>query len=163
MKQDKLDLGPICMRARSYAARGHVEDALDLYADVLKVDPEYALAYADRGTVLAMTKQFMPAMQDLERAFALGYSDASAFSTAGTICLETGHFDKALDYFGRSLQLNRDYPFTYFNRASVHAAMGNRNAAIEDLEDCLRMGPEDDFKELILQRLASLQKASSAG
>lgn len=159
MNKEKLDLAPICMRARSYAARGHVEDALDLYADVLKVDPEYAMAYADRGTVLAMTKQFMPAMADLERAFALGYSDASAFSTAGTICMETGRFDKALEHFARSLQLNPDYPFTYFNRASAHAAMGNRKAAISDLEHCLRMGPEDDFKQLILQRLASLQKA----
>jgi len=159
MNKEKLDLAPICMRARSYVARGHVEDALDLYGDVLKVDPDYALAYADRGTVLAMNKQFGPALQDLERAFALGYSDASAFSTAGTICLETGSFNKALSHFAHSLQLNPDYPFTYFNRASVHSAMGNRNAAIEDLEKCLQMGPEDDFKELISQRLASLQKA----
>lgn len=159
MSKEIPDLAPVCMRARSFAARGQIEDALDLYGDVLKVDPEFALAYADRGTVLAMIKRFEPAMNDLERAFSLGYADPSAFSTAGTICMETSQHGKALDFFERAIAISPDYPFTYYNRASVHLAMGNRKAAISDLEQCLRMGPEDDFKEVILRRLNQLQHA----
>lgn len=158
MSKDK-DLAPICMRARSFAARGNIDDALDLYGDVMKADPDFALAYADRGTVFAMTKRFDLAMQDLERAFALGYADASAFSTAGTICMETAQYGKALSYYERAIEMSPDYPFTFYNRASVYLAMGNRKDAIADLERCLRMGPEDDFRQVILRRLNELEHA----
>lgn len=159
MNKEKPDLAPLCMRARSFAARGLIDDALDLYGDVLQVDPGFALAYADRGTVLAMARRFEPAMQDLERAFSLGYADASAFSTAGTVCMELGQYGKAQAFYARAIEMNPEYPFTYFNRSRVHLAMGNRKAAIADLEACLRMGPEDDFKELVLRRLRELQDA----
>ena len=160
MSKEQQDLAPICMRARSFAARGQIDDALDLYGDVLRIDPDFALAYADRGTVYAMTKRFEPAMQDLERAFSLGYSDPSALSTAGTICLETAQYGKALNFYERAIAMNPDYPFTYYNRASVHLAMGNRKVGMADLEQCLRMGPEDDFKEVILRRLKELEQGA---
>jgi len=159
MSMEKQDLAPLCMRARAFAARGQIDDALDLYGDVLRVDPGYAMAYADRGTVLAMTRRFEPAMQDLERAFALGYAEASAFGTAGTVSMESGLYDKALAFYARAIEMNPDYPFTYYNRASAHLAMGNRKGAIADLERCLRMGPEDDFKAVILRRLDELERA----
>lgn len=151
------DLRPLCLQARGFAGQGRVDDALNLYAEVLRLDPGNAMAYADRGTVFAMTKQFEPALRDLEHAFQLGYAEASAFSTAATICLETGQYDKALVHYARAVASNPDYPFTYFNRAAVHAAMGDKQAALADLETCLSMGGADDFRQLVMRRMAEVR------
>lgn len=159
MTNAKPDLRPFCMQARGFAGQGRMDDALNLYAEVLRIDPGFALAYADRATVFAMNKQFEPALRDLEKAFQLGYAEASAFSTAGTICLETRQFDKALNYYKKAIELNPDYPFTYFNRANVLHALGHKDAAIADLETCLSMGGADDFRHLVMKRMAEVRQS----
>lgn len=153
------DLRPLCMQARGFAGQGRMDDALNLYGEILRIDPEYAMAYVDRGTVFAMNKQFEPALRDLDHAFKLGYAEASAYSTAGTICLETGQYDKALAHYARAVALNPDYPFTYFNRANVYYALGNKDAAIADLETCLSMGGADDFRQLVCKRMAEVRQS----
>ncbi|MCE3602668.1 tetratricopeptide repeat protein [Massilia sp. P8910] len=159
MTTQKLDLMPFCLRARAFLAQGRTEDAMGLFNDVIAVDPDNMQGYADRGTAWAMQKQFDLALADLDRAFALGYDEASAYSTAGTICLEQAEYDKALGYFSRAAQLDPQYPYTYYNRANVHYAMGNRAAAVADLETCLHFPGAADFRELVLQRLATVRSA----
>lgn len=159
MTTQKLDLMPFCLRARGFLAQGRVEDAMGLFNDVIEVDPDNVQGYADRGTAWAMQKQYDLALADLDRAFALGYDEASAYSTAGTICLEKAEYDKALSYFSKAAQLDPQYPFTYYNRANVHYAMGNRPAAVADLEKCLGFPGAPDFRELVLKRLATVRSA----
>jgi tetratricopeptide (TPR) repeat protein len=158
MTTQKPDLMPFCLRARGFLAQGRVEDAMGLFNDVLEADPENVQGYADRGTAWAMQKQYGLAMADLDRAFALGYDEASAYSTAGTICLEQAEYDKALAYFSKAAQLDPQYPFTYYNRANVHYAMGNRAAAVADLETCLAFPGAADFHELVLKRLDTVRE-----
>jgi tetratricopeptide (TPR) repeat protein len=159
MTTQKLDLMPFCLRARGFLAQGRTEDAMGLFNDVLAVDPDNVQGYADRGTAWAMQKQYGLAIADLDRAFALGYDEASAYSTAGTICLEQAEYDKALDYFSKAEKLDPQYPFTYYNRANVHYAMGNRAAAAADLETCLDFPAAPDFHDLVMKRLATVRSA----
>lgn len=157
MNEKKIDLAPFCMRARGLLAQGRIDDALELYGDVLRVDPDNALAYADRGTAYAMLKKFDLARNDLERAFALGYVDAAAYSTMATLYSELKQFQKALEYFSRAIELNPGYPLTYYNRANVLHELGDDKAAVTDLEKCLEFDPEEDFKQLIMRRLNILR------
>lgn len=157
MNEKTIDLAPFCMRARGFISNGKIEDALELYGDVLHVDPDNALAYADRGTAYAMLKEFGLAINDLERAFALGYVDSAAYSTAATIYFELKQFQKALAYFDKAIELDPDYPLTYYNRSNIWRELGNEREAIADLEKCLQFGPEEDFRQLIERRLTSLR------
>ena len=106
MNENKLDLSPFCMRARSFLAQGRIEDALALYGDVIQVDPDNMLAYADRGTAYAMQEKFDLALRDLERAFALGYVEASAYCTVGTIYFKQRQLQKSLENFGNAVALD---------------------------------------------------------
>ena len=157
MSENNLDLSPFCMRARGFLSQGRMEDALGLYGDVLKVDPDNVLAHADRGTAYAMAKKFDLALSDLERAFELGYEDASAYSTVATIYFEQKQFQKALWYFANALELDPTYPLAYYNRANVLLELGEKRAAIGDLEKCLQLGPDENFKQLVLRRLNFLK------
>lgn len=159
MNTKQPDLAPLCMQARGFAGQGRIDDAINLYTEVLRIDPTFALAHADRGTVFAMARQFEPALRDLTNAFELGYAEPSAFSTAATVCLETQQYDQALGFYARAVELNADYPFTYYNRSNLHFAMGNREAALADLETCLSMGGADDFRQLVMQRMTQIKQA----
>ncbi|RQU12354.1 tetratricopeptide repeat protein [Burkholderia cenocepacia] len=157
MTDKNPDFSPMRMRARGFVAQGRIEDALGLYGDILKVAPEDAATYADRGTTFAMIKKTDLALNDLNRAIELGYTDPSAYCTLATIYLEGGAYQKSLDYFDKALKLNPDQPFVYFNRARAYETLGDINASIADLERCLIYNPDDALSAKIKERVAQLR------
>ncbi|MCU1738205.1 MULTISPECIES: M48 family metallopeptidase [unclassified Pseudomonas] len=157
MSGNKIDLSVFCMRARGFLSQGRTDDALGLYGDVIQVDPDNALAYADRGTAYAMLKKFDMALIDLERAFVLGYADALAYSAMATIYFELKRFSDTLKYFAKAIELDPNHPLIYYNRSSVLHALGDNEAAIVDLEKCLGFNPDENFKKMILSRLDLLK------
>lgn len=157
MNEKTLDLSPFCMRARGFLSQGRMDDALGLYGDVLLVDPNNALAYADRGTAYAMAKKFDLALEDLWRAFDLGYEDASAYCTVATIYYEQKQFHKALECFAKAIELDSSYPLAYYNRSNVLYELDQKQAAIDDLEKCLQFDLEGNFRQLIVRRLSLLR------
>lgn len=159
MSENKIDLSPFCMRARAFLTQGRTDDALALYGDVLQIDPTNALAYADRGTAYAMLNKFDLAQKDLERAFALGYAEASAYCTIGTVCFQVKQYQKSLDYFAKAITLNPNYPFIYYNRSNVLHELGDNKTAIADLEKCLEFNPDESMRQLIDRRLDLLRSS----
>jgi lipoprotein NlpI len=154
---DKPDLSPLVMRARNMVSQGRTEDALGLYGDVLKIDPNHAMALADRGTAHAMVNKFDLARTDLEQAFALGYKEPSAYSTAGTVCLQQKDYAKSLEYFSHAIKLDPKYAFAYYNRSKALHEIGENRAAVADLETCLTLDPDEGFKKLVNARLQMLR------
>lgn len=159
MAGDDLDFSALRMRARGFVSQGRIEDALGLYGDILKLAPNDAMTYADRGTTYAMIKKKEFALNDLSRAIELGYSDASVYCTIGTVYSESGDYAKALDFFDKALKINPDQPFVYYNRAKVYEALGDKKAAVVDLEKCLAYGPDDALSSKIKDRVMQLRKS----
>jgi tetratricopeptide (TPR) repeat protein len=157
MINERIDLTPFCHRARSLLTAGRPDDAIGLYDDVVRADPAFAMGYAERGTALAMTKQFARAMADLEKAFALGYDEASAYCAAGTVGLETEQFDKSMLYFNKAIERDPDYPFSYYNRANLYHTIGKQSEAITDLETLLSTDAAEDFRQLVYKRLKEIK------
>ena len=79
-----------------------------------------------------MLKKFDMALIDLERAFALGYADALAYSAMATIYFELKRFSDALKYFAKAIELDPNHPLIYYNRSNVLHALGDNEAAIAD-------------------------------
>jgi tetratricopeptide (TPR) repeat protein len=157
VNNNKPDLSPFCMRARSFMSQGRVDDAIGLYEDVIKVDPANSMAYADRGTAYAMLKKFDLALEDLKRAITLGSIDASVRATIATVYFEQKKLQEALFFFAEAIELDSGYPLTYYNRSNVFHELGDNDSAIADLEKCLRFNSEEDFRVLVLKRLDFLQ------
>ena len=153
MSEKKIDLSPFLVRARGFVSQGRVDDALGLYSDVIRVDPENAAAYADRGTTYAMAKKFDLAIADLERAFALGHKEPYAYCTVATIHVELKQFPKALEYFAQAIQIDPKNALAYYNRSSALHGLGDKQAAIADLERCLSLGQDERFNQSAMRKL----------
>ena len=152
-----LDLSPFYLRARKFLLEGRVEDAFALYGDVLAVDPLNQGALVDRGTAYAMTHQPKKALADLERALELGHRSASAFCTIGTIFNALTQYERATGYFAQSIATDPTYALAFYNRATAWEALGKNAEAISDLQHCLTKNPDEESRELIERRLASLR------
>ncbi|MDK2127036.1 tetratricopeptide repeat protein [Parachitinimonas caeni] len=156
MDKYDFDLSIFRVRARGFFTKGRVDDALDLYGDILKFSPDDAMTYADRGTAYAMMQMSDLALSDLNRAIELGYTDASIYCTIATIYLEMGDFSKSLECFKISLEINQKNPFAYYNRASLYEKMGDFTSAISDLRKVLIYDPDAKLKNRIEERISQL-------
>jgi tetratricopeptide (TPR) repeat protein len=149
----KSDPSVACKQARSLIPQGKIEEALRLYEVILSENPRFALAYADRGTLYAMTKNFTKAIEDLSKAIELGYCYDSVFTTLATIHLELHDYQKALTYFSQAITLNPNNPLIYYNRSTVYSELGNKELALSDLRKCLEFGPDQASLSAINKRI----------
>jgi tetratricopeptide (TPR) repeat protein len=157
MSEDNSGSNAFCMRARDLVAQGRAEDALALYDDVLKADPCYALAYADRGTTHALLGKYDLALRDMERAFSLGFAAATAYCTMGNIYSELRQFHNALECYSKAIALDASYGITYLSRSDVLHELGDDRAAVADLEKCLELITDEGLRKEIARRMDLLR------
>ena len=157
MNDDKADLKPFVLRARSMVAEGRTEDALREYTEIIRIRPDYAPAYADRGAIHAMRNELDLARADFERSFSLGYQAPAALSSAATVYMQLREYPRSLALFARALQLDPTYSFAYYNRSRVFHEIGQYESAVVDLERCLALQPDEAFRKVIQERLDMLR------
>ena len=157
MNDEKPDLTPFVLRARNIVSQGRTDDALREYTEILRIRPDYALAYADRATVRAMRNELDLARADFEQSFSLGHQDAAAFSSAATMYMQLKEYPRSLALFARALELDPAYSFAYYNRSRVFHEIGQFESAVIDLEKCLALQPNEAFRKVIQERLDMLR------
>ena len=106
------------------------------YDQALKLDPNFALAYVNRGIVWHSRKDHDRAIADFDAAIRLAPDNAAAYNNRGTALDAKGEFDRALADFDRAIELDPKSAGFYDNRGNVW-----RNKGEFDRGDCgLRPG-----------------------
>ncbi|HEY6173317.1 MAG TPA: tetratricopeptide repeat protein [Kofleriaceae bacterium] len=134
-------------------SQGRTEDAVREYTEIIRIRPDYALAYADRGTVRAMRNELDLAGADFERSFSLGHHEPAALSAAASVYMQLREYPRSLALFARALELDPTYAFAYYNRSRVFHEMGQYESAVMDLERCLALQPDEAFRRAVQERL----------
>jgi hypothetical protein len=92
---------------------------------------------------------------DLARAIQSGSTWPPDYDLLGTLLLRAGRAQEAADVVGRGLALAPYTPSLYALMARCDAALGKRNAAVEDLERGLKLFPENASMREQLGRMQS--------
>ncbi|WP_124540715.1 tetratricopeptide repeat protein [Piscinibacter terrae] len=158
----KVNPTDLCVQARTLVSQGKVAEALALLDQAIKDSPHFSMAYADRGTVYAMTGRHQEAILDLNKALDLGFDAASVLTTLATVQKEQGDHQAALTSFAKAESLTPGNPLIYYNRASLHITLGDWVHAIADLKKCLTLQPDPRTRALIEKRLAEVAASSTA-
>jgi tetratricopeptide (TPR) repeat protein len=101
------------------------DEALQLFAQALTVNPSSVWAWARSATTLAYLGRADEAMERVQRAIKLSPFDRAMFSfftTAGTAALVAERADEAVAWFGKALRLNPH--FSAARRLLVAALIG---------------------------------------
>ena len=131
---------------RGYGAR---DTAVGDYDEAIRLDPRYASAFNNRGSVWLSTGKYDHAADDYDEAIRLNPQCASAYTNRGFIHYYRGLFALAAEDFSMSLRLNPTDTylavaiFYLFQNRPRWRADAVRNAGCEKHRNCASSGPNE--------------------
>lgn len=120
---------------------GDLDGALDGYSEAIRLMPNYAEAYNNRGNVRRDKGDLQGALQDYDEAIRLK-PDAPVFYNRGTMRSDKGDLDGALQDFNEAIRLKPDYADAYVNRGNALSNKGDLKGAMRDYNEAIRLRPD---------------------
>ena len=130
---------------------GKFEPALASLARALELNPSYAPAYAQVGSVLTRLGRPEEALEHIRYAIRLSPNDPhlpSWLTFGGIAELNRGNDQVALDWLNRAATLNPRLPFTHAALAATHALKGDTASASRHVTDLRKLAPTHTTDQL---------------
>jgi protein O-mannosyl-transferase len=125
-----------------YSTLGRMDSAVVLYTEALRADPSRGAAYSNRAIVLLRLGRPREALADLEKSRELlPMRAATLHLPIGEAYRQLGRFAEAEDELDRAIASGNRRAQVFYDRGLTRAARGNRDGAIEDLREALRLDP----------------------
>ena len=115
------------------------KEAIAQFDIVIRVLPNLAIAYENRGIAYYHEEQYEVAMNDLNKAIELDDKRESAYSHRGIVQYEKGLYDAALSDFDQAIALNPEYVPAYNNRGRLLITVGLKEKGMIDLEKAIKL------------------------
>jgi len=106
--------------------------AIEYLNNAIKLKPDYAGAYVNRGVAYYNLIQYKRAIEDYTEAIRLQPDYAGAFTNRGNAYYKLGQYQRAFEEHNAAIRLQPDLALAYVNRGVVYANLGQHQHAIED-------------------------------
>jgi membrane associated rhomboid family serine protease/predicted negative regulator of RcsB-dependent stress response len=130
---------------------GEYDQAIAEIEQVLKNDPDLAVAHYYLGNAYGSKEQYDQAIVAYTQAIRLDPQYASAYANRGFSYALTNQYDQAMDDLNQAIEIGISEPgsnaFTHFLRGAIYAEKGERERAISDLERALELGLDPNLKQ----------------
>ena len=125
------------------ADRGASESAIKDYDAIIRLAPDFADVYINRGYIRKKLGDLEGAIKDYDTAIRLGDDYAYVYINRGVAKSDLGDKKGAIKDYDRAIRLDPAYTDAYFKRGSVKAGLGDNKGAIEDYNTMIRLKPEN--------------------
>jgi tetratricopeptide (TPR) repeat protein len=119
-----------------------VDEKLRFYSQAIRLQPEYADAFINRGSAWYSKCDFGRAMKDYAEAIRLKPDSGPAFYGRGIARYNKGSLELALRDCSKAIQLKPDFADAFCGRGIVRNAKGDFEGAIEDFSEAIRLKPD---------------------
>ena len=133
--------------ARAQDALGATDDATTAYCRYLALAPNAPEATEVRERIAGLTRNAQTTVAE---------NVLAPFRTGATH-YDAGRFAAAALSFGTAISLQPDWAEAYYDRALANAARGQRELAIADLQQYLRLRPEAEDRAAVIKRISGLR------
>jgi tetratricopeptide (TPR) repeat protein len=136
----------------SYFSRGIIskehtviyEKAIEDFNQALRLDPNNANIYAERGFAYSEIRDYDKAIADFTQAIKLSPNDSRIYYNArGSMYGSKGDFDKAIADYTQAIRLDPNTTRAYYNRGNEYLFNGDFDKAIADFTQAIRLDPDD--------------------
>ena len=110
------------------------DKAIKHYTETINLNPEFAIAYYNRGNAYYHKGGFDDAIQDYDRAIDLNPRYIDAHTNRGAAYTKKSVFDKAIQNFNTAIGLNPEHANAYNNRGVAYRDKGEFDDAIRHYE-----------------------------
>ena len=138
------------------------EQALHAYRQVLKLDPSFADAYVNMGTIYYNEGRFADAEHCYRLALAQDPDHAEAYFNLGNAMDELDRTQEAVKCYERALELNPNYPDAHFNLASACEKLELWERAIKHWKRYLAFDQQSRYAAAARRRIKFLKSQRNA-
>jgi len=122
-------------------SQGRIEESIAAYSRAIAADPDFGLAYNNRGYAEFTRGRYAEALADLDRAVRLNPDDAVAHSNRGAVLGALQRYDEALASLTQAIALNPRTAQVFSDRAGIYLGLGDIAKAKADLDRALTLDP----------------------
>jgi tetratricopeptide (TPR) repeat protein len=140
-------------QSRLLQEQGRLRRAVDILEDLVDESPDNAVFLNALGYLLTdRLDRHTEARGYIQRALAMSPESGAILDSMGWVLFGLGEFELALDYLERSYRV-LDETEVLAHLIDVHWALGNRDMALQMLEEGLTESPDDPFLTDVGNRL----------
>lgn len=144
---------------------GEKQRAIELYGEILEIDPEYAAAYINLGTIHFHLRQYARAEELYRRATEADPSYVLAFFDLGNVLDELERLDESIAAYLQAVALAPRYADAHYNLALAYERKGQGRHALCHWQSYLKLdnrGPWADHARGQIRKLLSREKIAIA-
>jgi len=119
-------------RGELYAINGRYQQAIDDFTLAIKLHPDFAESYYNRGLAYDKIGAADLALEDFNKAIRLKNDFADAYNNRGIIHAKTGQHSQAIDDFSKAISLKPEDASPYANRAITYFKRGETEPGCRD-------------------------------
>ena len=138
---EQLETWELYNKAFSLSSLGHLEEALVCYDKVLKVDPENADAWNNKGGCLRKLGRLPEALKCYDMSIRKNPHNAAAWSNKGNILYTIGKFTEAIVTLNKAIELDPQNESAWLNKGLVEEHLGLRREAATSFRTFLLLNP----------------------
>jgi tetratricopeptide (TPR) repeat protein len=144
---------------------GDKQKAIALYGEIIEIDPSYAPAYINLGTLCFHLRQHSRAEELYRRATEVDPLYVLAFFDLGNVLDELKRLDEAIEAYRHAVVLSPRYADAHYNLALAYERKGERRPALRHWQAYIRLdnrGPWADHARGQIRKLLSREKLAIA-
>jgi len=128
-----------------YYNRGNLQEdpklQIDDYTQAIRIRPDYASAYYNRGLTHREQNRLDEAIADY--TMALRFEQAyDIYNNRGVAYARKREHDKAIADYSASIRIKPDYARAFFNRGNAYSDLEKTDLALRDYDEAIRLTPE---------------------
>ena len=122
--------------------KNDLETVIDAYDEAIRLKPDYATAYYNRGNAKRSLGRHEEAIADYDEAIQLKSDYAKAYNNRGNAKRSLGRHEEAIADYDEAIRLKSDYAKAYNNRGNAKRSLGRHEEAIADYDEAIRLNPD---------------------
>src|SRR5881296_305096 len=158
IEEVRVDVPGLLSRALIASASGNYPQALNLFDDILEVEPSNVNALIGKAVAYRRSGKPQEAVNCLDLVLGVQPNNASALLNRGNILFAEGDLETALDAFDHLTQLYPNDEEAWAAQGDVLVKMGREDDALRAYTEALKRSPGD---EGIQRRILELQAAKT--
>ena len=121
------------------------DKALESYNKILKIDPNNAKAYYNRGFTYNGLEQYDEALKDYDTAITLEPNNTNGYHSRGFTYNILKQYDKALKNYNKAIELNPNHKHAYNNRGTTYGNLEQYDEALKDFDKAIELNPNEKY------------------
>ena len=118
------------------------EESIKHYTEAIKLKPDLADAYNNRGNAYSKKGEVDNAISDYNTAIKLNPDDATAYNNRGSAYADKGEVDNAISDYNTAIKLKHDLADAYNGRGNAYFDKGELDNAIRDYTKAIELKPD---------------------